>query len=177
MNYFDEVLESAMDVLNEFYKDTAVMLENLKGLIINERKYKDISGDRVCWEVSSSISHPEYWNPVYLSLWFQSGDDDEEFISITIILKEYWGNQVPKKEYSIYGCKFHKVIDHLKKYNWLGIYSIENPSEDYKRIEKEDFVEVINPEHFGSCKIIKRSLWDMKDKQNVSDFVEQVTSL
>lgn len=174
---FDEVLESAMAVLNEFYKDTASMLENFKSIIVSEHRYKDIGGNRVCWEGSSSILYPAYWSPVYLSQWYQNEEDDEVFISITIILKDYWGNQAPKKEYNIYGCKYYKVIDHLKKYNWLGIYSIECPHESYKRIEKEEYIEVVNPKHFGSCKFIKRSLWDMKDSQVVADFAKQVSEL
>ncbi len=174
---YDEVLESAMAVINEFFKETAANLETCRNIIVNEHGYKDISGDRVCWEDSNSILYPAYWSPVYLSQWYQCKDDDEIFISITIILKDYWDNQAPKKEYSIYGCKFYKVVDHLKKYHWLGIYSIECPSENYKRIDQEGYTEVINPSHFGFCKFIYRSLWEVKDKQAITDFVRKIIDL
>lgn len=39
------------------------------------------------------------------------------------------------------------------------------------------YIEVERKEYFSSCKLIKRSLWDMKDRQTVADFAKQVVDL
>jgi hypothetical protein len=173
----NETLHSAIKVVDEFYKDTALMLETLKSALINEYNYEDKSVSRVWWEGSGMLQYPVYWSPAYLSLWLQNKEDDSIYISITITLKEYWNNRIPKKEFIIYGCKFKDVVDSQNKYHCIGKDATENPQGGFKRTNMADYTEVESKEHFGSCRFIKRSLWDMKDRQAVADFAKQVDSL
>ena len=173
----NETLRSAMEVMDSFYKNTAIMLETFKGILVNDYGYNDIGGNRVCWECSRSISYPLYWIPPYLSLWFQNKVEKNVYISITITLKEYWKGGIPKEEYFIYGCKYKDVVNPQKDYPWIGKDTVENPDDGITREVIDDFTEVEWKEYFGSGKFIKRSLWDMKDRQAVADFAKQVTEL
>lgn len=171
----DNTLNSAMSVLDEFFKDTAVMLKILKDILVSEYDYKDITpGSGVCRENSASLDLPVKWTPPYLSLSFKK---EEEYISITIILKEYWKLFKPKIDYHIYGVKFQNLVDGNRRISWIGKDAVEYPYHEYKRAEKEDYTEVERKDFFGSCKFIKMSLWDMKDKQAVADFAKRVVEL
>ena len=174
MNNNNETLSSALEVIDEFNKDTSVMLKILKGILISEYGYEDISGSVVCRENSASLDSAVRWTPPYLSFSLRK---EEEYISITITIKEYWNHFKPKKEFLVYGVKFHGVIEPHKSLFWLGKDTVESPDENYKKTVNVGYIEVVNPYHFGSCKFIKKNLWDMKDKQAVEDFAEQVDSL
>lgn len=175
----NETLQNAMNVLDVFYKDTAVMLETLKGILINEYAYEDSSGigSRVCYEGSNSVFSPNRWNPIYLNIFLKKKGNDVDAIAITILLKQYFNKFVPNEEFFIYGCKFFGLKDKVSNLYWYGKDSIEASYEGYKQTEKDNFVEVEYDAYYRVCKFIKRSLWDMKDRQAVADFAKQVVDL
>ena len=169
----NETLRNAMYVLDEFYKDTAIMIETLRGVLIKEYGYKDASGNPVCRKGSSSLKESTCWTPLYLSFFVKK---DTEYISFAIPLKNYFGNNEPKQEYYIYGCKFFNVKK-LDKLPLLAYHSVESPEEEYKKTPKDNFIAVEMEENFDSGKCIIKSLWDMKDRQAVADFAKQIVDL
>lgn len=170
----DETLASAMIVLDEFHKDTASMLEILKGILINEYGYKDSSGNSVCRSGSASLKEPSRWTPLYLSVYLNK---NTEYISFTIVLKDVFNNIKPKENYNIYGCKFYGVINPNDKMYKLAYYSVEAPYKEYNRKMIGSHVEIERKEYFDSGKCLIKSLWDMKDRQAVADFAKQVVDL
>jgi len=176
----NEALRNAMKVLDVFYKDTAIMLEILKGILKNEYGYTDISGNAVCRKGSSSLKEPSRWTPLYLSVYLNKGS---EYISFAVPLKDFFKNEEPKQDYYIYGCKFFNVKNPGDTMFKLSYYSVEAPYDAYSRTPKDNYigndksVEVKMEEHFDSGKCLIKSLWDMKDRQAVAEFAEQVSEL
>lgn len=87
----DETIRSAIEVLDGFYKDTAAMLETLKGILINDYDYEDMSGNKIHRRGSSSIKKPLSWSPSFLSISLIRNKN--EYISVAVPMKEVFGKK------------------------------------------------------------------------------------
>lgn len=169
-------IKTAMDVLDQFYTDTASLLETIKDILIKDYGYKHIRDNQVCWEGSTSSVHSDGWLPVYLCLYLRDKDKEDSYIGVLILLKDCWNYRRALTEYNIYGCKLDGVKNHNTVY-WLCKDSAESNDPKFIRKECAGYTEVFCPELFQSCKIFKQSLWDIKDVLMAKKFASRLAKL
>lgn len=173
----DSNLKTAIDVLDQFYNDTALLLETIKGILINDYGYKHFRDNRVCWEGSTSLLHPESWLPASLCLYFRDKNKKDSYLSVLIMLKDCWDDyRKALDKYIIYGCKF----DGVKNDNiYLLCKDSINKSRDPNYTCKNcgDYIEVDNEELFQSCKLFEQSLWGIKDVPKAKEFADKLAKL